>query len=174
MSWSNLRAALCALFAASLLAACGYTPLYGSMSGSGHGNAKITEAMKGLDVPQIPGGGLIGLDVRNGLLDNMGIDGNPVKPAQRLEVTLTPSLGGLLVQPDAAITRYNYTLLGAYRLVDTKDGHVLTEGHVYGQSAYNVVTSEYATVVARRDAERRAAQNVSTELATRIALYYKQ
>jgi LPS-assembly lipoprotein len=171
MSWSNLRAALCALFSASLLAACGYTPLYGDMSGGPH-NGKVMEAMKGLDVPQIPG--LLGLDVRNGLLDNMGIDGNPVKPAQRLEVTLTSSLGGLLVQPDAAITRYNYRLAGAYKLVDTKDGHVLTEGHVYGQSAYNVVTSEYATVVAQRDAERRAAQNISEELATRIALYYKQ
>jgi len=151
------------------LSGCGYTPLYGSMD---H-DSKVTEAMQQVSVPTI-GGGLVGLDVRNELLDSLGIEGSPIHPAQRLEVTVTPGLAGLLVQPDAAITRYNYTLVGSYKLVDSSSGKVLTQGSVYGESAYNVVASQYATVVARRDAEKRAAQNVSEEIATRVAVYFKQ
>jgi LPS-assembly lipoprotein len=173
MSWSSLRATLCALLLLSsgLLAGCGYTPLYGQMSDGG--KVKVTEAMKGMAVPQIQGG-LVGLDVRNGLLDFMGIDGSPINPDKRLEVTVSPSVVGLLVQPDAAVTRYNYTLTGSYRLVESQSGKVLTQGSVVGQSAYNVVLSEYATVVAERDAERRAARNVSEELASRVALYFQK
>jgi LPS-assembly lipoprotein len=173
MSWSRYAAraslALGITAMVGFLAGCGYTPLYGSM---GHGG-KVSEAMRQVAVPTVASG-LVGLDVRNELLDSMGVDGSPIAPAQRLEVTVTPTVSGLLVQPDAAVTRYNYTLVGNYRLVDTKTNAVLTEGQVYGQSAYNVVISEYATVVARRDAERRAAHNVSDELAMRMAIYFKQ
>ena len=165
MSWSKI----CCLVMMLGLGACGYTPLYGTSSAG----IQASEALSRVSVGPIEQG-LVGRDVRVALLDRINPNGEPTAPLHRLEITLTPSLGGLLVQPDAAITRYNYQLLGNYKLIDLATGKVLTEGAVTGTSAYNVVTNEYATVVARRDAERRAATSISEEIALRLALFLRK
>lgn len=156
------------LIVAAGLAACGYTPLYGTSSAG----MQTSEALSDVAIAPIDMG-LVGLDVYTGLLDRINPEGSKAGSKHRLQVRLAPALSGLLVQPDSAITRYNYTLIGSYELIDLSTGKVAVSGDVVGTSAYNVVSSEYATVVARRDAEKRAAKSVSDEIALRIALYLK-
>lgn len=168
MSWAKLVGTVLLVLGLGGLAGCGYTPLYGDTAGGG----KTSESLSRVTIGAIDQG-LVGRDVRVGLLDHINPDGERADPLHRLEVTLTPALGGVLVQPDAAITRYNYTLSANYKLIDLKTGEVVIKGDVLGTSAYNVVTNEYATVVARRDAERRAATTVSDAIALRVALYLK-
>ena len=164
MSWPRI---LCLVLACSL-SGCGYTPLYGTNAAG----VQNSVALSRVSIAPI-GPDMVGYDVRTALLDQMNPDGEPSQPLHRLEVTLAPALAGLLVQPDAAITRYNYVLQGTYKLSDLTTGKIVTQGDVTGTSAYNVVTSEYATVVARRDAERRAAHTVSDAISLRVALYLK-
>jgi LPS-assembly lipoprotein len=61
-----------------------------------------------------------------------------------------------------------------YRLVDLSSNEVVLKGNTEATSAYNVVESEYATLVARRDAEKRAAKMLSDDLSLRLALYFAQ
>src|SRR5258707_3244104 len=62
------------------------------------------------------------------LMDRINPEGEPGAPLHRIEITLTSALGGLLVQPDAAITRYNYQLVGNYKLVRSEERRVGKEG----------------------------------------------
>ena len=163
MSWLRSLSVLMMLG----LAACGYQPLYGTSSPGVH----ASEALAKVQIASIEG--LVGRDVQVALLDRINPDGEPSQPTHRLEIKLIPSLAGLLVQPDAAITRYNYQLTGNYKLIDITTGNVVAQGSVLGTAAYNVVTNEYATVVARRDAEKRAAESIGQEIALRLALYMK-
>jgi LPS-assembly lipoprotein len=153
------------------LAACGYSPLYGTSSAG----VQASEALQRVSIGPIDQGqGLVGRDVRVALMDRMNPNGEPGAPLQRLDITLTSSIGGLLVQPDSAITRYNYQLVGTFKLIDVATSKVLAQGTAVGTSAYNVVTNEYATVVARRDAERRAADSIGDQITLRVALYLKK
>ena len=173
MSWSRFRLPALGLVLTLSLSGCGYTPLYGTATRGPETLAALSRVqIATVDAPTADS--LVGRDVRDTLLDQVNPNGEPDAPLQRLEIGLSESLGGLLVQPDAAITRYNYTLVAAYKLIDIQTGKVALQGQVIGVSAYNVVASQYATVVARRDAQRRAAESVSNELSLRLALYFKK
>lgn len=167
MLWVKRAAAGLIAFGALALSGCGYTPLY-----SADATNNVSEALAQVEIAPI-GQGFVGLDVRTALLDHMSPNGEPARPVQRLEINLVPALGGLLVQPDSAITRYNYTLTANYKLIDVATGKVLNQGGATGTSGYNVVTSEYATVIARRDAERRAARSVGEKIVTQLSLFMR-
>ncbi len=77
------------------------------------------------------------------------------------------------MQNDAAITRYNDTLSISYELTDKK-GTVITKGAETGLSAYNVVTSPYATLIAQRDADTNAAVDIAYRIRTDLAVYFAQ
>jgi len=149
------------------LSACGFAPVYGEKS------AGVT-AQTALDQVQIStiNERLLGLEVRNNLIDQMNPNGEPVSPLYRLDVSLKQSRGGVLVQPDASVTRYEYSLTADYRLIDLDKGDILTSGKFTARASYNVVDSEYATLVSRQDAQKRAAGTLSDELSMRIALYF--
>ena len=109
MSWSRLGFLL-VLMLSGALAGCGYTPLYGTSSAGGQTAEALTHVVIG-PIDQ----GLVGLDVRTGLLDRISPDGTPDKAQHRLEVRLVPSLNGLLVQPDSAITRSQSAAVSSFQ-----------------------------------------------------------
>lgn len=167
MWWLRLRAVAPGLIL-PLLAACGFTPVLGE-----HGmDARAQDRLAQIEIA--PVGGLVGAYLRNNLLDRLGADDKPASPSHRLEVGLSPYLFGSLVEPDASVTRYNYTLRARYRLVDLSNNAVVLEGDTEAMSSYNVVESEYATVVARRAAEERVARVLSDDLSLRLALFFSQ
>jgi LPS-assembly lipoprotein len=151
-----------------LLAACGFTPVLGEQ-----GVAALAEdKLANIEVAQMPG--IVGVYLRNDLLDRMRAPEKPEAPSHRLEVGLSSSLVGSLVEPDASVTRYSYTLGATFKLVELETNKVVLQGTTESSSGYNVVESEYATLVARRDAERRAARMLSDDLSLRLALYFRQ
>ena len=81
-------------------------------------------------------------------------------------MTIHDELEGSALQNDASITRYNYTLTASYTLTDTSNEKVIKKGLDSSLTAYNVVQSPYATLIAQKDAQRRAGD----ELAERIRL----
>lgn len=164
MSWS--KAIRLALLATSLaVAGCGFRPLYGT-----RGPASISAAE--LSAIQIdPIANREGQLVRNSLLDKMQPQGPAPKPLYRLTVGVTVVRENLGVRTDDTATRGNLTMTAGYRLVDIASGKQIMTGNSRAVSSYNILDSDFATVISENDAIRRTAVDLSEEIKTRVAIY---
>ena len=151
-----------------VLGACGFQPLYG---GRGVG-AAVRPALAQIQVMRIPD--RIGQQVRNNLLDSLTPRGAVPKPAYRLNVALTVEKEGLAIQIDDQVTRYNLTLTAHYRLLSTTDGRELHKGSTRSIAAFNVAVSDYATLIAERDALTRTARDASDEITMQLAVFFSR
>lgn len=152
---------------ALVLGGCGFTPLYGMHEGGGRTNTELGQ-IKVLEIDS----GRTGHDVYNALIDNLSPSGEPGEPDYELRVRLTEDREGVAIERDASITRYNFQLNASFRLVDIRSGNVIYEGRSRSIAAYNVVESQFATLSARRDAEERAATELSEDIKLRLAIFF--
>ena len=153
---------LAAIAACLLTAACGFRPLYG------HSN--LAPEMASVYVEPIAERD--GYELRNTLIDLLQSDGQPAGKAYRLKVTLNENSQGIALQNDATITRYNTTLEARYTLSDAR-GNLLTTGSQTELSAYNVVNSPYATLVAAQDSTKRAAQDMAQRIQLELGVWFR-
>lgn len=157
------------ILAVMLLAgACGFQPLYGTSRSSLDG--AVVAELAAVRIAPIPE--RVGQIVRNDLLDRLTPLGEPASPQYGLTVGLEEAKEGLAIQIDDTVTRFNLTLTANYVLENADTGSIVTAGSVRATAAYNVLRSDFANVVAERDAQRRAAREVSDELKTRLAVYF--
>jgi LPS-assembly lipoprotein len=155
---------ICIAFALAL-AACGFHPLYGKF-----GNSSADSTFRSVYIEPIPE--RVGYELRSKLLDLFNAPNAPAGASYRLKIELKAEEKGLAVQQNAAVTRYTYHLTARFQLVAARSGDVLKKGVVRSLTSYNVVQSPYATVVADKDAQDRAAQDVAERLRTELAVYF--
>jgi LPS-assembly lipoprotein len=153
---------LAVLAACLLLEACGFHPMYGK---------SLAPQLSSVYVEQIAERD--GYELRNSLIDALHSDGDPAGKNYRLKVVLNESSQGIALQNDASITRYNNRLDARYTLSDAS-GNVLTSGSQTELSAYNVVASPYATLVAEQDASKRAALDVAERIHLDLGVWFRQ
>ncbi len=165
MVMTNLSRPVLTIAMAALLAACSFRPLYGT---STEGNA-AREGIAQISVAEI-GPGRIGQQVRNGLLDRLTPKGTPAFPTYHLEVLLSESLVDLLVQENSTVLRRNYKLTARYKLIDLATGDQIFSATAARTASLNRLDSEYANVIAQRDAEKRAADAVAGVISQRIGI----
>jgi LPS-assembly lipoprotein len=163
---TNIRI-LAALTLAGLAGGCGFHPLYGD-SGATSGTR---DKLAAIYVDPIPN--RLGYELRNHLIDLFDSSGRASHDAFRLRVTIGQKSEGVALQNDAAITRYNDTLTIHYELTD-RNGKIVTGGEESGISAYNVVESPYATLIAQRDADTRAAYDIAFRIRTDLAVFFQE
>ncbi len=159
--WFSRPAVAAALISASV-AACGFRPLHAPGGGA-------PEVLAGIEIAHIPD--RLGQIVRNRLLDRLTPRGPSAAPAYKLTVSLHVSREALAITREVAATRFNVSLEADYVLSSTATGEAVSRGRARSVTAYNVVASDYANVVAERDAERRAAGEIADELKTRVAAF---
>jgi LPS-assembly lipoprotein len=164
---TGLVAALC-LAAAALLSGCadggsGFHPLYATAE---YGGSGANEKLAALDIAPIPG--RVGQRIRNELIFQSTGGGAPLPPEYRLEIAVRESVASTLVKIDGNATGQVYNLDASYRLIRISDKSVVTEGKSYTRVGFERVTSIYANVRARQDAENRAAKTIGEELRTRL------
>ncbi|HEV2563138.1 MAG TPA: LPS assembly lipoprotein LptE [Rhizomicrobium sp.] len=162
-----MMARLAALGLALMLSACGFRPLYGTYGASPGGQrvfASIYVAPIELE--------RVGYELRNSLIDALEASGNPQGAIYQLNVKLKEHSEGIALNATASVTRYNYTLLANYELIDARKGTVIIKGDESTLSAYNVVTSPYATLVAQQDAQKRAADDIAQHLRIDLGIYF--
>ena len=123
-----------------------------------------------MTVPKIPG--RAGQLVRNKLLDRLHIKGAADRPRFRLSVSLKESREGIAFQQDDSATRFNLYLTAGFELSNTRTTEILLKGSTRAIAAYNVVRSDYANLISRRDALKRAAESVADSTATQISIYF--
>lgn len=145
------------------LAACGFRPLHAPGGGAEPG------VLAGIEIAHIPD--RLGQVVRNHLLDRLTPRGAPAAATYRFAVSLRTSKEPLAIARDDTATRFNVSVEADYDLSLISTGETVLQGGVRSVAAYDVVSSGYANTVAERNAELRAAREVSDELKTRVAVF---
>ena len=157
-----------ALVGLLLLAACGFRPLYGERSHTPAVGAQLAA------VEIAPIDDRLGQMVRNHLLDAMNPKGVPQGSLYRLEVVLSPTRENLAFREDEVTTRVNLRVSANYVLRPARADEVLTQGSARVIASYNVTRQEYATLVADRDAQARAAREIADEIVSRLAVWFER
>ena len=163
MWWCRL-ALLVALL--GLVGGCGFRPLYGQPT-SGHGTVAELAAVAVNPIPD-----RLGQLVRNHLRDQLAPRGTPARPRYRLEIALASASEGLAIKRDEEITRSNLRLTASFTLRSSPSGETLLQGHTRSVASYNLVRSDFANLIAKRDAESRVARETGDQIATRLAIFF--
>ena len=158
------------------LVGCGFRPLY-AIPGAPHG--AMRQQLGSIYVEPIPDH--LGYELHNSLIDLLDARAVPAGAAYRLHLTLSQKSDAIGVQSQTvgtvtqtAITRYNDKLTVDYELTDAATGAVMTSGVETGLSAYNVLSSPYATLVAQQDSDRRAANDIADRIRIDLAVFFAQ
>ena len=147
------------------VAACGFQPLYGSRV-AGSAPAEFSQ----IRIDPIPD--RVGQQLHNHLLTILNPDGRPEKPRYVMKATVTESLTELGVRKTAFATRANLLMRAVYSLTS-----VTTDKYVFGGDSaitvsYNILDSEFATLMAEKDARTRAVREISEDIRIRLGVFF--
>jgi LPS-assembly lipoprotein len=163
MWWSRVVASV---LAAALVAGagCGFKPLYGG----GEQNPTVVELNR-IEIGQIPD--RVGQELRNNLIDRMSSDPSGALALYHLLVELNQRRSALAIQFDDSITRYNLTMTAYFSLSELATGEVIYENGARATGSYNVVDSDFATLVSEQDAVKRAVREIGEEVVTLLSVF---
>ncbi len=159
MWWSeepSRRQVLGALALPALLAACGFTPLYGE-------GAPASRMAGRVEVAQLYGAA--GFALREALTGRLG---PAVDPAYRLDVGLRLTRTGVALTQQNVTTRFNVIGTASYRLVPLAGGPAIASGEVRAITGFSAPEAEISSAFAQRAAEQDAEHRLAVELANRI------
>lgn len=142
---------------ASLLGACGFSPIYGDGSPARAAQGRIS-------VDQI--GGRLGFELKKRLSSRLGA---PTDVTHRLNVTVNVESTALAISSENEITRYSLTGTAQYRLINLTTNSTSKSGNVRAFASYSATASTFATSAASVDANERLANSLAEQIATRIA-----
>jgi LPS-assembly lipoprotein len=162
------RAAL-VLVAALGLSACGFRPLYGTAS-IPEGAESAFASIRIAPVAPTNDSDRIGYLVSDALDRALHTPGHNEEQRFELKLALADERRGLSIQDDSSTTRYNYRLIADWTLVPVGSSAALATGRAETTASYNVVDSQYATQIARKDAEDRAAREIAEQVKLRLAV----
>ena len=171
MSWSSggRRGALLAALVA--LAGCGFHPLYGNTTAAVPVN--VQQQLESIRI--VPSQDRMGQRLYNDLRDMLNPRGVPAKPKYVLSVQLTETPQQLLLsQQDQTATRTYLTVSANYHLKVADAQAEVLSGTVRTRTGFNLLTNEYASLVAQQNAEERSAAELADSIRQRLALYLAQ
>lgn len=164
--WSSSRRAFALLLCLAPLGACGFEPLYAERPGA------VTAALKEIRVDPIPD--RIGQKLRTELQRRFNPLNEPAAADYRLTVAISEDVLGTASREDNTVTRVNLTLFGRYILRRIDGDTEVARGTVRSTNSYNVLASDFATLVAEDDARDRAVREIATAIQTRLALRLRE
>jgi len=153
---------------ALLLTGCGFRPLYSENAS----NAQTTASLEAIRVT----GAITKTDAvfRNFLLDRIAPGGAADQYKYELGFRLEERQVGGGVRIDASVTRFNLQLNANYQLKDMKTRDVIYGGNSRSVVAYDVLNSQFATVIERENARERAAREIANEIVLRLSLFFER
>jgi LPS-assembly lipoprotein len=153
-----------ALLLLSLLPACGFSPVYGTVS---------SPNLAGVALANIPE--RAGQQLRLALADRLYGVKAPVTPAlYALEVSLTRSTENLSIQRNDVATRARLTMTAYYTLRKRDTQEVVTKGRERSFVSYNILSGPYATITAEQSATERGVVELANMITNRVALALKE
>ncbi len=148
-----------------LLGACGFRPLYGDRTAAGGAPSELAS----IKVATIPD--RIGQQLHNYLLTALNPRGHPRRPRYLVQTRVDESTSSLAVRKTAFATRANLTVNANYNLTTPADGKSLFSAKSSITVSYNILDSEFATLMAEKDARARAVREVSEDIRIRLSVF---
>ncbi|MEO1014542.1 MAG: hypothetical protein AAFX08_05075 [Pseudomonadota bacterium] len=142
------------------MSGCGFQPLYASA------NKEKVVSLANVQLMDVTGRDAV-VQAITDAFDARAI-GSDEGPTYNLWISAQESAQALAVQIDATVSRFSYQIVGQYRLADVSTGKRVS-GSVTSVASFNVVTSNYSTLVAEQAARDKAARQL-TNLIERDAL----
>src|SRR5690349_23465202 len=164
----------------SLVAGC-FQPMYAEHPLPGAaGSASVVGAMRAVDVAAIdaPAGSRlarVSVNVRNELIYDLTGGGGGFSPTHRLDVKLTATQLQVIVDINTARPDVNnYGIDSTYTLTELATGRVVVKGQTFARVSYNIPGQEqrFAGERGLRDAENRAAREISENIRNRLASFF--
>lgn len=158
-------------FALLTLAACGFTPMYGSAAGSL--GVSATEGLDHVEIAVIPDQS--GVFIRNILTDHFYRDGYPSSPTHKLLVEkLDESIYNLDITRDSEATRKQIRITAVMTLQDNTTGAAVLTRSLIATTSYNVLGSQFTTRISESDAREAALADLARQIESQTALYFKR
>tara|TARA_X000001316_G_C907099_1_gene23478 strand:+ start:192 stop:746 length:555 start_codon:yes stop_codon:yes gene_type:complete len=177
--WSrrNILAGIAGALATGGLGGCGFRPLYGR-SGAG---ADLSDTLSQVEIRPVQSSNTsneyslarVGQQLHNALLDGLSPRGPRGEQIYRLDVTLSESISSLAVQKSADATRADLSLISSFTLQDQRTGRHLYSGNSRAISSFNILNSEFATLMAEKGARDRAVRQLGDDIRLKIAIFLK-
>lgn len=141
------------------LSGCGFTPLYATAETGGKpalANVRLASITASNEAKQI----LERVFARRTAVDSEAAEYD-------LYLTVKEAAQQLAVQIDDSVTRYNYRMTGTYSVANRRTGETM-RGRADATVSFNVVSSQYSTLFAEKDAREKAAGILADEIARDI------
>ncbi len=152
-------------FAVTLLvAACGFRPLYSNTNTLAGG----TSVHDNIWIDQIPDAD--GLNLRNALIDRFYHNGTPDSPAYILKINLTRSTRDLAIRKNDTTTRAQIVYRADYTLADRANQQIIDSGSIRAIGSYNILESQYTTIVTQDRASQQALEEMADKLTLRLGV----
>jgi LPS-assembly lipoprotein len=149
----------------SFLGGCGFQPLYGK-----NFDAYVPVEFAAIKIKPIRE--RIGQQLHNHLLSLLNPGGRPKKPRYVLAATVSESIASLGVRKSAFATRANLTLRVNYQLSPISGGKFVLLGNEAIIVSYNILDSDFATLMAEKDARARAVQELALAIRVHLAAQF--
>jgi LPS-assembly lipoprotein len=162
MWWSRRGLLLGA--AALTLGGCGFHPLYGQQGPSG-----FDPDLASIKVNTIPDrqGQLLAITLR----DALNPRGTRVDTRYTLEVHLAAERQDIGLRSDGTASRGQITMTAKFALKQVRVEKAVLEGTTRSISSFDVLTDDYATVIAQHSAEERTLRDIGDDILTRLQLF---
>ena len=146
------------------VAACGFRPLYGARQSDPAVAQQLSEIAVG--APQTR----LGRTLQFNLEDRLGTQSS--RRQYRLDLRPSLSVRNVAVRQDTEVTRRNLILTARFSLIDLNTGKVVFASRSRTTTSYNRVESEFANVIAREGAERRATEAVAEDIKLQLGIFF--
>jgi LPS-assembly lipoprotein len=146
-----------------LIAACGFQPLYRNTNTLTGGSTSLQRVW----IQTIPNES--GVRLRNALVDRFYHNGSPQNPDYTLEVNLIEHQRGIVIERDDTTTRSQIVVSAQYTLRRKSDRTVIDTGTLRASSAYNILSSQYTTLVTMDQARVNALRDLADKMTLRLA-----
>ena len=156
-----------ALAATLAVGGCGFHPLYGR-----HDDVALNDALSRVEIGPIRD--RIGQQVRNALLDSITPSGLSGEPLYRLNVTLNESITSLAVQKTSDATRADLRLTASFQLTSLRTGGSVMSNDSFAISSFNILNSEFATLMEENNARARAVQELADEIRLKVSVFLRK
>jgi LPS-assembly lipoprotein len=179
MSLAKIRIAarLLAVAALAALTAGCFQPMYAEHT---DGTPGLREKLMGVELPPIdkPNASRearVGVAIRNALAFKLYGEATGLPPTHRLVIRFNTSRSSLMVSTTTGLpTGENYGVDAQYNLIDIATNKSVMTGTTFSRVSYDMPGSyqRFARNRAERDAEDRAAEQIATNIQTRLASFF--
>lgn len=150
-----------------VLAACGFTPMYGS------GSKDVVAGLDKVDIATIPDAE--GVYLRNALVDRFYQNGYPANPSYRLVISkINEQERDLDITIESEATRKQVNLSTTLTLTDNAAGQVVLSRTLTALTSYNVLGTQFTTRISEGDAREAALNDLARQIEMQVALYLKK